>query len=82
MWQVFTDAVESTDLSDRHFLHSTLSISHMSHSHTGTYHCNIEDGTDKGNRKRLLGLCNHNPCLPFITASNPAVITVLGNDIL
>ena len=76
--QVFPDAVESHNLSTDHLLQSTLHITHTSHNHTGTYHCNIVDGTNEGELATFSSLCANHPCHPFITASNPATITVLG----
>jgi hypothetical protein len=75
---VFPDAVESHNLSTDHLLRSTLHISHTSHNHTGTYHCNVVDGTDEREPTRLRSLCFYLPCYPYITASNPATVTVLG----
>ena len=76
--QVFPDAVEFQNLSTDHLLHSTLHISHISHNHTGTYYCNIVDGTNEQKPIRYPALCANHPCYPFITASNPARVTVLG----
>lgn len=77
--QVFPDAVVSQTLSPSHLLRSTLTIPYSSHNHSGTYHCNIIDGTSETETltDRQLGLCEVQ-CFPFVTVSNPATITVLG----
>ena len=77
--QVFPDAVVSQTLSPSHLLRSTLTIPHSSLNHAGTYHCSIIDGTNEAETltERLYGLCELQ-CFPFITASNPATITVIG----
>jgi hypothetical protein len=78
--RVFPEVLESVELSGTGFLSSTLFVPQATHSHTGTYHCNIEDGTDRVTQRRVPGLCWKLPCLPFITASHPATVTVLGNS--
>lgn len=84
--QVFPEAIVSQDVSPSHFLHSTLHIHHTSHLHTGTYHCNTVDGTDENENRstqRQPGdLCESLSCAPFITASNPAVVTIIGESSL
>ena len=81
--QVFSDVVElPVELSDNGFLRSTLSVPRATLSHAGSYHCSVEDGTDRGGDKtmRLPGLCREHSCLPFITASHPATVFVLGQS--
>ena len=80
--QIFPDVMEpQAELSESGFLRSTLSVPHASMSHAGTYHCNIEDGTERESNaeRRTPGLCCKLPCLPFITASHPATISVIGH---
>ncbi|CAI8017226.1 L-gulonolactone oxidase, partial [Geodia barretti] len=76
----FSRGVRVSEVSGTGFLRSTLFVPRATHGHTGTYHCNIEDGTDRVTQRRAPGLCWKLPCLPFITASHPATITVLGNS--
>ena len=82
--QVFPDAdISQYRISDT--LHSTLNISHLSHNHSGMYHCNIVDGTNEGTnegREYKMTLCETFTCVPFITASTTAVIHVLGQYVL
>ena len=89
-YQAFPEATNLQIVHSSQYLTSTLHIPHTSHPHTGTYHCYVVDGTAENVEVwsrppfacKVRHMCRGSgpPCQAFITASNPATVTVIGQS--